>query len=384
MLNSVYLNQYNNISNNTISRYENTNNINRRNTDSVFSSVNSVRRSEPDEFRSFSRISNESGRYMSGQESARRTSRYGMPNSQSDANQALASISDAEKALVRKNNINLAAKFPDGSPKYIVAMGRNDNKYHIYEMNQNGTNAISIARKYCENGGYDIISSCDGNLSGIRSTGNTYTGNKVFSFDCVSDDLCSGRAKCCNKDYNTCSPLSFDINGDGVKTSDKIISYDIDGDGIKDNIFDSADAGLVLDNDGDGISGEDGSECFGNNTDLDGDGIKDGFKNGFEAIKALASKFGLINGINDNVLDENDIDFLEKHAGLKIKLNGYNSEAASLKDNGITEINLAATDETIMEDNFDGFGDQLMHQVGATFKVFGEEKEYADIWHRKF
>ena len=73
-----------------------------------------------------------------------------------------------------------------------------------------------------------------------------------------------------------------------------------------DRINDSADAVLVFDKDGDGISGKDGSECFGNNTDLDGDGKADGYKDGFEALKALAQKFGLVNGEDDNVLDEND------------------------------------------------------------------------------
>ncbi len=323
---------------------------------------------------------------IAAQEAAKTGLEEKMQTLQADlGNIALDSVSDAEKELVTANNIDLTEKFEDGSPKYIIARGKSDNKYHIYEMDGQGAcRATSLARKYGANRGFDIVSSGNGYMTNIQDAAEANICNTVFSFDCVSEDLSSGKADACNKCYCTCSPLSFDMDGDGVKTSDNMISYDIDGDGALDNIFDSADAVLVFDNDGDGISGEDGSECFGNNTDIDGDGKKDGFKDGFEALKALANKFGLIDGKEDNVLDEKDINFLEENAGLKIKLNGYNSEAASLKDNGITEINLAATDETIMEDNFDGFGDQLMHQVGATFKVFGEEKEYADIWHRKF
>ena len=185
------------------------------------------------------------------------------------------------------------------------------------------------------------------------------------------------------KNYCTSSPLSLDLNNDGIKTSQSVINFDIDGDGFMDRINDSADAVLVFDNDGDGISGEDGSECFGDNTDLDGNNKKDGYKDGFEALKALARKEGLINGIDDNMLDENDIKFLEITHGFKIKANGYNSEAQSLLDLGITQINLATTDETTLIDNFDGRGNQLMKQEGATFIQNGVEKEYADLWHKK-
>ncbi len=69
--------------------------------------------------------------------------------------------------------------------------------------------------------------------------------------------------------------------------------------------------------------------------------------------------------------------------GFKIKANGYNSEAQSLLDLGITQINLAQTEETTLIDDFDGRGNQLMRQEGATFIQNGIEKEYADIWHKK-
>ena len=127
--------------------------------------------------------------------------------------------------------------------------------------------------------------------------------------------------KTCKACYSTCSPLSFDINGDGINTSNDVIDYDIDGDGATDKIYDSADAVLVFDKDGDGISGADGSECFGNNTDLDGDGIKDGFKDGFEALKTMAEKENLI-GENDSKLDESDLKYLQEKYGLKIKTDG--------------------------------------------------------------
>ncbi len=298
------------------------------------------------------------------------------------AKKALDSISDEEKALVAQNNIDLTAKFPDGSPKYLIAVGKGDNKYHIYEMDsQGGCRATSLARKYAPNRGLDIVASGNGYMYNIGKNTDDATKTNVFNLTCVSDDLSTCKAECNTKNYCTCSPLSLDIDGDGVSTSEEEIYYDINGDGKLDKINNSADAVLVFDADGNGISGENGKECFGDNTDLDGDGKADGYKDGFEALKALARKENLINGIDDNKLDINDIKFLEEKYGLKLKLKGYNDEAISLLDAGITEINLSITDETRTQKNFDGLYNDLMTQEGATFKIDGEEHEYADLWH---
>lgn len=281
-------------------------------------------------------------------------------------------ISDEEWNLAETNNVNLSEKMEDGSARYIFAQGKSDNQYHIYDMAQGGA---SLARLYGDNQGFCIVESGNGYI-------NNYTENENGTNTVYSINECGeiNETKAC---YSTCSPLSFDLNGDGVKTSNNIIDYDIDGDGQKDKINDSADAVLVFDKDNDGISGTDGSECFGNNTDLDGDGKADGFKDGFEALKAMATEAGLINGKDDNILDENDLAILEKDYGLKMKTNGYNSESQSLSELGITEINLSETDTTTLIDNFDGNGNQLMKQNGATFKINGETREYADIWHKK-
>ena len=90
-----------------------------------------------------------------------------------------------------------------------------------------------------------------------------------------------------------------------------------------------------------------------------------------------------MNGVDDNELDEDDLKILEEKYGLKIKTGGYNSEAQSLSEVGITSINLSTDDSTTMYDDFDGNGNQLMTQNGATFTYNGEVREYADIWHRK-
>ena len=284
-------------------------------------------------------------------------------------------ISDCEMQFIEQSNVNLSEKLPDGSPRYVIAPGDSDNRLHVYDMANDG---YAIVRQFAPDGGYDIIPNGNGHLNdlSLKEDGEGASSKPVFSLDdCdnVSYD---------NGCYCTSSPLSFDIDGDGVNTSDEIVKFDIDGDGKVDNIYDSDDAVLVFDADGDGISGESGLEVFGDNTDLDGDGKADGFSDGFAALKALAKKEGLISE-NDSDLSADDMKVLEEKYGLGIKTGGYNSQTQSLADVGITQINLSKTDETTLIDNFDGKGNQLMTQEGATFIMNGEEHEYADLRHRK-
>ena len=176
-------------------------------------------------------------------------------------------------------------------------------------------------------------------------------------------------------------PLSFDLNNDGVKTTSETVDFDIDGDGKADKINNSADYVLVFDADGNGIAGENGREVFGDYTDIDGDGMADGYSNGFEALKAMALKYNLI-GENDTKLDADDLKFLQEKVGLSFK-NGYQGQTYTFEELGITEINLPSTDEVEKIVNFDGQDNILMTQKGATFIVDGEERTYADIWHKK-
>ena len=177
------------------------------------------------------------------------------------------------------------------------------------------------------------------------------------------------------------SPLSFDLNNDGVKTTSETVDFDIDGDGKADKINNSADYVLVFDADGNGIVGENGREVFGDYTDIDGDGMADGYSNGFEALKSMALKYNLI-GENDTKLDADDLKFLQEKVGLSFK-NGYQGQTYTFEELGITEINLPSTDEVEKIVNFDGQDNILMTQKGATFIVDGIERTYADIWHKK-
>jgi hypothetical protein len=173
------------------------------------------------------------------------------------------------------------------------------------------------------------------------------------------------------------TPLTFDLNGDGVKTSNKVIQYDIDGNGTLDTINDVADGTLTI------RGGASGLDVFGNNTDLDGDGKADGFKNGFDALKALALKEGLIDGQKDMVLDANDLALLQKKYQLAMKTAGYNSKNENLADLGISQINLGQSNDVKNAENFDGQGNDLMSQEGSTFKINGQTRDYADVLHEK-
>lgn len=289
-------------------------------------------------------------------------------------NQVLALISNEEKQLVIDNKIDLT--------KCYVAMGA-DKKWHIYQANGKSVARQYGAKKGSSLRGADIIANGSGIMYKPKNVSNDTKGARaVYTFTEVNADLTAGEADWKAKTYTTASPLAFDTNGDGVKTSTEKVNFDIDGDGKVDVVNNSADWVLAFDNDNDGKVGEDGSELFGDNTDLDGDGVKDGYKNGFEALKTLAKNEGLISD-GDSVLDAKDLKILEEKYGLKMT-NGYGGEAKSLADLGITQINIASTDKTTLKKNFDGQNNDLMTQEGATFVVNGQTREYADIWNRKY
>ncbi len=290
-----------------------------------------------------------------------------------NAKEILAKISEAEKKLVLDNNVDITQCF--------IAQAK-DGNWHIY-LND-GT---SVARKYGAKGksykGQDIIPKGSGYVRHKKeTTSDAKNAKEIYRLSEVNRDLSDGVADISYAKYSTSSPLSFDVDGDGVHTSEEQIMFDIDGNGTLDKVNDSAEWVLAFDKDKDGIAGEDGSELFGDNTDLDGDGVKDGYANGFEALKALAKQEGLI-GDNDSVLDEKDLNTLSEKYGLTMT-KGYGGESKSLSELGITQINLAETSDTTLTKNFDGRHNDIMTQEGATFVVNGETRDYADIWNAKF
>jgi len=285
--------------------------------------------------------------------------------------EVLSQISDAEKQILKDRNIPLT--------DCIVATGEYG-KFHIYKKSEKEDYYISVARWYGADGGYDICPEGSGFVQDLKEA-EAGKGRAVYTFTSVNDDMTDGEVEGMEGCYSMCSPLAFDVNGNGINTTKETVSFDIDGDGILDTVNNADDWVLAFDKDKDGIAGENGSELFGDNTDLDGDGKADGFKDGFAALKALAEKEGLI-GNGDNKLDASDLKKLSDEYGLTMT-NGYGGEAKDLADLGITEINLATTDKTTLNKNFDGQNNDLMTQEGATFVVNGETHDYADIWNAK-
>jgi len=291
-------------------------------------------------------------------------------------------VGPEEWEIIEKANIDMSETLKDGSPRYMLAKGQQDGKYHLYDMGTTLSNGRhpSIVRQNAPKGGFNIIANGNGYLSGYKEVPEgTEKSSKTFQFTLSDTEFKSEKE---NAKYKTSSPLGFDLGDDGYETSNELMQFDIDGDGKLDNINNVLEGILAFDKDGDGVVGKDGSELFGNNTDLDNDGKADGYKDGFEALKALANKEGLIDGDKDMALDADDLKLLSEKYGLTMQM-GYNGKTQSLESLGITQINLAKTNETHLEDNFDGKHNQLMTQEGATFVQNGEEKDYADIWNAK-
>jgi Ca2+-binding EF-hand superfamily protein len=181
-----------------------------------------------------------------------------------------------------------------------------------------------------------------------------------------------------NVGIRTSSPLTFDLNGDGkVSTTGISKEYDINGDGIVDQTAwaGAGDGVLAFDADGDGIIGEDGKELFGNNTDVDGNGKADGFKNGFEALGALASRYLGAEALKDGKLDATELKQLELRAGLSMFVDGTQK---SLSDLGISEISLGY-EEVAVDESRDENGNEH-RQIGEGFVINGQKAKVDDVW----
>ena len=163
------------------------------------------------------------------------------PTTVENKDDILSKIPESERKLAEELGIDLTEKLEDGTPRYIFAKGTEVDEgdtYHMYDMgknNERGDNAIvRLEHGYDENS-FDEIPNGNG---GIRPGSFSYCEEGCEDENCQPvyymddcDTMCEAPAT-----YETKSPLSFDLNGDGVKTSSKVIDYDIDGDGKVDKI----------------------------------------------------------------------------------------------------------------------------------------------------
>lgn len=185
-------------------------------------------------------------------------------------------------------------------------------------------------------------------------------------------------------------PLVFDLKGRGIKTGTRKVLFDLFGSGKRDktqwmNDVDDGVGILVFNVKGDGKSGKNGAEVFGDRTDLEGLGRPSGYANGFAALRGLAEKAvaeGVLtrHAVEDDILDAADLAALEKAYGLKMKVGGLNKEAISLAKAGVSSIALSKAVPQRAND-FDGQQNDLMMQQGAVFlRTDGTIGTYMNVW----
>lgn len=176
-------------------------------------------------------------------------------------------------------------------------------------------------------------------------------------------------------DNHYASPLTFDLNGNGkVGTTDMAHGRNFQmAPGSSRSAWAEA---------GDGIlafgSGKDATELFGNNTRIDGKS----FDNGFDALKALATKYLGADRVAKGYLDKADLAELEQKANLHMivagEKPGQDTNARPVEDLGIERINLGYQEAGA---NTDAAGNQH-REVGAGFVQNGQTKKVDDVWYR--
>ena len=168
------------------------------------------------------------------------------------------------------------------------------------------------------------------------------------------------------------SPLVFDLNGDGKTDTQKATQqFDIDNDGKADTIsqINAKDGLLVMDNNGNGVAGENASEVFGNFT------ANQKFANGFDALKAIAQRELGDAAVADGKLDSTEIAALEAKIKLGLKVNG---EVKSLSALGVSAVNLNYNAE---KQGIDTNGN--VQGESGMFTQNGANKTITDIWFKK-
>lgn len=237
-----------------------------------------------------------------------------------------------------------------------------------------------------------VVIDKDGKLVGVYETADFVAANPQYNITNGENSIPIGslvtlpdgqEAKVLYDVYD--SPLTVDLDGSGKLTAPDRLHYDISGDGIPEVINDiAAGAGVFCLDDG-----SDGTELFGNNTDLSQFGGKSRYSDGFEALRDLAeiaAQRGYLdpedqrNLERHNKLDDSALEVLEEKFGLKIKIGSLNSAAQSLQSAGITEINLGDPGTDKFTENFDGLGNAVETKDGATAVVNGQIRSYADVW----
>ncbi|MBI4422184.1 MAG: hypothetical protein HY554_00560 [Elusimicrobia bacterium] len=182
-------------------------------------------------------------------------------------------------------------------------------------------------------------------------------------------------------------PLVLDLSGQGLFTKDRATRFDLEGDGRRGVLFDIASGAgvLVLDADGDGVSGSSGRELLGDRTDLDRDGKPDGFADGFEALEGLvrrAQARGVLapEALERGRLARSDLAALGKAYGLGVRRGSLAAGTISCEDAGVRELVLSR-DPSVRVPDFDGLGNDAALRAGAVFvRADGSVGAYRELF----
>ena len=189
-----------------------------------------------------------------------------------------------------------------------------------------------------------------------------------------------------NQTVTHMSPLVFDLSGRGVRVSDGFARFDLSGDGRISTIHDiGSGTGVLVFRNRDGVAGGNGSQLFGDRTDLEGRGRPDGFVDGFEALAGLVKKAEREGVLPEGTLaggrlDARSLAALAKAYGLGMRRGSLTARTISLEEAGVGEIRLSNAPSMRTAD-FDGQGSDVVRRAGASFvRADGTTGSYEDVF----
>ena len=298
-------------------------------------------------------------------------------NKELDAAEIWASISDKEKEAVKGKNL-LEIDSVTKMPKYKVAKGSKDNKYHIYDEYgkcvvdvEQGNNYLmhnySSKNKYKKVGG-----ETESYIAGQIMQGGDFVQGTIADIDVKKGGFYL------LEDAETQSPLIIDFDGDGKVSAQAGIGIDINGDGIADGAATNGDKMLAM-SDINGNGKIDGAEVFGNKTVNPFTGEAINAKNGFEALKEVALYAELYSGtscIEDGNVNLKNLQKVLEKKGIRL---GF------VSDTNNTTIEKLSKIEKINVDNYEEtpeYGLVQHNQRGSGTNSDGTNVKVDDVWFR--
>ena len=167
-------------------------------------------------------------------------------------------------------------------------------------------------------------------------------------------------------------PLTFDLGGNGINTTNQKVSANIDGKQQTVNNIGSDDAVLTLN-----------GKIVGDNADLSNLGITEKPKDAQEALSLIARKAKQDGVIKDSTkLSAADLDTLHEKYGLSVRVGDLNGQDESFTDAGIQGLNVS-NDASQKTSNFDGKGNDLTTNGTSFTRSNGSKGQVGDIWYNK-